>query len=578
MTHRIEHRAAPDPTIVQELGHLHPVLARVLAARGFRQRGELAHGLEGLLAPGLLLGMDKAVELLVSMIRDQGKILIVGDFDADGATSSALAVRALKIMGAKHVDYIVPNRFEFGYGLTPEIVEYGIRLKGRPDLIITVDNGIASCEGVAAARAHGVPVLVTDHHLPGDQLPEAAAIVNPNQAGDAFPSKGLAGVGVIFYVMCALRSRLRDEGWFQATGRSAPNMAAYLDLVALGTVADLVPLDHNNRILVAQGIARIREGRCCPGIDALFRVAQRDRTRLVSSDLGFVAGPRLNAAGRIEDMSLGIECLLSDDPAQAIAMAENLDKINKERREIEQDMQVQAERILSQMADAQSTQAPGLALFHPEWHQGVIGIVAARVKERTHRPVIAFAPSGVNGEIKGSARSIPGLHIRDTLDLISSRHPGLILRFGGHAMAAGLTLREEDFERFQAAFAETVGASVSDDDLKGVIVSDGPLAAHDLTLSLADALRTAVPWGQALPEPLFDGEYVILERRVVGQKHLKLRVQHSEGSAPLDAIAFNTDIEDCPSPGASAQLAFHLDVNFFRGRENLQLRVAQIGH
>ena len=578
MTHHIEHRSAPDPAVIEEFGHLHPVLARVLAARGIRQREELEHGLEGLLFPGRLLGMDAAVDLLVRMIRDQGKILIVGDFDADGATSSALAMRALKAMGAQHVDYIVPNRFEFGYGLTLEIVEHAIRVKGRPNLIVTVDNGIASCEGVATAQEHGVPVIVTDHHLPGEQLPAAAAIVNPNQPGDTFPSKNLAGVGVIFYVMCALRTRLRDEGWFEEIGRAAPNMALYLDLVALGTVADLVPLDHNNRILVAQGIARIREGRCCPGIDTLFRVAQRDRTRLVSSDLGFVAGPRLNAAGRIEDMSLGIECLLADDPTRAIGMAENLDKINKERREIEQDMQIQAEHILMQMSKEEDVQAPGLALFHPEWHQGVIGIVAARVKERTHRPVIAFAPSGVDGEIKGSARSIPGLHIRDTLDLISNRNPGLILRFGGHAMAAGLTLREEDFERFQTAFSETVGASVSEEDLKGVIVSDGPLSAHELTLSLADALRSVVPWGQTLPEPLFDDEFVILNKRVVGQKHLKLSVQHADGSAAIDAIAFNTDIEDCPARGQTARLAFHLDVNFFRGQKTLQLRVAQIGN
>lgn len=576
MKHHIEHRAAPDPAIIKELDHLHPVLARVLAARGIRGREELEHGFGAMLKPEALLGLDEAIDWLARTIRSQGNILIVGDFDADGATSSALAMRALKAMGAQHVDYIVPNRFEFGYGLTPEIVEHAIRIKGRPDLIITVDNGIGSCEGVATAREHGVPVIVTDHHLPGDQLPDAAAIVNPNQPGDDFPSKSLAGVGVIFYVMCALRTRLRDDGWFEEIGREAPNMATYLDLVALGTVADLVPLDHNNRILVAQGIARIREGRCCPGIDALFRVAGREIGRIVSTDLGFVAGPRLNAAGRIEDMSLGIECLLTDDAAKALVMAQRLDEINKERRGIEQDMQAQAERILAEVSD--DTHAPGLALFHPEWHQGVIGVLAARIKERTHRPVIAFAPSGVDGEIKGSARSIPGLHIRDTLDLISNRHPGLILRFGGHAMAAGLTMFEDDFARFQSVFAETVGATVSEDDLRGVIVSDGPLAPHELTLSLADTLRGVVPWGQALPEPLFDGEFVILERRVVGQKHLKLRVQHSDGASAIDAIAFNTDIEDCPSPGGRARLAFHLDVNFFRGQETLQLRVVQIGN
>jgi single-stranded-DNA-specific exonuclease len=466
------------------------------------------------------------------------------------------------------VHYLVPNRFEYGYGLTPEIVAVAGRL--QPALIMTVDNGIASVAGVAAARAAGMRVLITDHHLPGETLPAADAIVNPNLPGERFPSKALAGVGVAFYVMLALRAHLRTSGWYGRRGMAEPNLAQWLDLVALGTVADVVPLDRNNRILVQQGLARIRAGACVPGIRALLETGGRNPARAVAADLGFAVGPRLNAAGRLDDMSLGIECLLTDDRSAARAMAAQLDALNCDRREIESDMQAQALVALEQLALGSRRLPTGLCLYDPGWHQGVIGILAARIKERVHRPVIAFARSGAD-EIKGSARSIPGLHIRDALDAVAARHPALIRKFGGHAMAAGLTLAETDFADFAAAFDAEVARHLDADALECVLVSDGALEAADFCLDTAQALRDAGPWGQGFPEPLFDGEFAILEQRVVGERHLKLVVRPGAGDSRLDAIAFNTG--PVPADCRHARLAYRLDVNEFRGQVSPQLRV-----
>jgi single-stranded-DNA-specific exonuclease len=467
------------------------------------------------------------------------------------------------------VDYLVPNRFAYGYGLTPEIVE--VAAQRKPDVLITVDNGISSLDGVRAANAHGMRVLVTDHHLAGAELPDAAAIVNPNQPGDTFRSKSLAGVGVCFYVMLALRAKLRERGWFAARGMADPNLAQWLDLVALGTVADVVPLDHNNRILVAQGIARIRAGKCCPGIAALFTVAGRRIERAQAGDLGFVAAPRLNAAGRLEDMSLGIECLLADQPDRALELARRLDQLNRERRAIEEEMKQQAHDTLRQMRfDAELP--IGLSLFDPAWHQGVIGILAARIKDQLHRPVIAFAP-GNDEEIKGSARSVPGLHIRDVLDAIATRHPGLLKKFGGHAMAAGLTLRREDFESFSRAFDAEVRLHLDADDLRGVIHSDGELHPQDVSVEVAELIRDGGPWGQGFPEPVFDGEFELVQRRVVGERHLKMVLRAPGHATAIDAIAFNTADADWPQNARRVQAAYRLDVNEYQGRKSAQLIV-----
>ncbi len=548
-------------------------LRGVYASRGVTDPQQLERTLQYLQAPQQMKGIDEAVALLVEALQAQQRILVVGDFDADGATSSALAVLALRDMGAKEVNYLVPNRFEFGYGLTPEIVAVA---KGYlPDLIITVDNGISSLDGVAAANAAGIRVLVTDHHLPGAELPDAAAIVNPNQPNCPFPSKNLAGVGVIFYLMSALRAALRAGNWFALQGIAEPNMGNYLDLVALGTVADVVPLDANNRILVHQGLQRIRAGRARPGILALLQVSGRSQQRLVASDLGFTVGPRLNAAGRLDDMSLGIECLLCDSPDLAREMAVELDELNRDRRAIEANMQQEAMATLSQVTLSESEDMPwGICLFDPGWHQGVIGILASRIKERFHRPVIAFADAG-NGEIKGSARSIPGLHIRDALDEVAASHPGLLSKFGGHAMAAGLSLPADKLDAFRQAFDEVVRRSLSDDDLHAVILSDGELDHTDFTLELAHCLREAGPWGQQFPEPLFDGEFYLVQQRIVGEKHLKLVVATDAArSQLLDAIAFNVDLEQWPNNAVQrVRLAYRLDVNEFRGRQSLQLMV-----
>ncbi len=548
---------------------MHPVLSRVYRARLVRAPEELEHTLARLHPVSGLARADEAAALLQEQLEGHRRILIVADFDADGATGCALAVRFLRKLGAD-VGYLVPNRFEYGYGLTPEIV--ALAATQGPDLIVTVDNGIASHAGVESAGRLGIPVLVTDHHLPGESLPPAAVIVNPNQPGDSFPSKHLAGVGTIFYVLLALRARLREQGWFAARGLAEPNMAELLDLVALGTVADVVPLDQNNRILVAQGLQRVRAGRCCPGILALLEAAGRSPRRAAASDFGFAVGPRLNAAGRLDDMSLGIECLLSEDPAAAREMAHELDRLNRERRAIEAEMQTQALEQLEQLPGPDDAALPfGLCLYRPEWHQGVVGLVASRIKERCNRPVIAFADAG-DGELKGSARSVPGLHIRDALDALATRHPELLSRFGGHAMAAGLSLRGQDLEAFSCAFDQEVARHLSPADLHGEILSDGPLEASQLNLETAQLLRDAGPWGQGFPEPLFDGEFRVLSQRIVGERHLKLQLE-VEGLRPLDAIAFN---QDEPLSAGRVRLAYRLDVNEYRGARSAQLVVEHI--
>ncbi len=560
----------PSGGIPDSLCALHPVLARVYSGRDLRDAAELDHSFACLLPPSGLSGIDTATGLLAQAIEGERRILIVGDFDADGATSCALAWRALRALGAAAVDFLVPNRFAYGYGLTPEIVE--VAASRRPDLIVTVDNGISSQAGVEAARSRGIAVLVTDHHLAGDSLPDANAIVNPNQPGDKFASKNLAGVGVIFYVMLALRARLRADGWFLRRGLSEPNLAQLLDLVALGTVADVVPLDYNNRILVAQGLTRIRQGKSCPGIAALLEVGGRREAMITAADLGFVVGPRLNAAGRLEDMSLGIACLIADDIGRARELAQQLDRLNLERRGIEAGMQAQALDALRRLElDAQLPH--GICLFDESWHQGVIGILAGRIRERVHRPVIAFAPAG-GTELKGSARSVAGLHIRDTLDAVATRHPDLLQRFGGHAMAAGLTLERSCLERFSRVFADEVARRLDHESLQGLLVSDGELAGPELTLELAELLRAGGPWGQGFPEPLFDGLFDIAGARIVGEKHLKLVLRHADG-ALLDAIAFNLAAADW-RPGRRVRAAYRPEVNVYQGSRSLQLVIKQL--
>ncbi|MET0101558.1 MAG: single-stranded-DNA-specific exonuclease RecJ [Sedimenticola sp.] len=556
-----------------DLDALHPVLKRVYLNRNITRREEIGLGLDKLLPPGLLGGLEQAAELVCEVMTGNGRILVVGDFDADGATSTALAIKALTAMGAGNVGYLVPNRFEYGYGLTPEIVRDA--LERSPDLIITVDNGVSSHEGVAVARSAGVSVLVTDHHLPGQELPDADAIVNPNCSGDPFPSKHLAGVGVVFYLMAAVRAGLTDSGWFRDRQTAPPNLASYLDLVALGTVADVVPLDQNNRILVHQGLQRIRSGRCCMGIQALLEVGGKNRLACVASDLGFSTGPRLNAAGRLDDMSLGIECLLSDDYATAMDIARTLDGLNRQRREIEAEMQQQAVAELEEISFA-DRMPTGICLYRKGWHQGIIGILAARIKERLHRPVIAFAQAEEQGMLKGSARSIPGLHMRDTLDEVAKAHPLLLSKFGGHAMAAGLSIREADLEWFSSAFDECVRNRLGESELQGVIHSDGSLESSQLNLELANLLRDGGPWGQGFPEPLFDNRFRVLSHRILGEKHLKMVLQLPDGGDTIDAIAFNQAEDTDLSTGEVIEAAYRLDVNEFRGRCTAQLIVEQL--
>ena len=571
--HKLIRRRPADPAAGLSDASLHPLLARIYTTRGVRTPAELDLALAQLLPPAQLRNADAAAVLLADAVAADKKLLVIGDFDADGATSTALAVSLLRQFGAREVDYLVPNRFEYGYGLTPEIVE--LAATRDPAVIITVDNGIASLDGVESARARGIATLITDHHLAGRTLPRADVIVNPNQPGCAFPSKNLAGVGVIFYVMLALRAQLRLRGWFAQ--RAEPNLAHYTDLVALGTVADVVPLDHNNRILVAAGLQRIRAGLARPGIAALLDVASRDPRTVVASDLGFAVGPRINAAGRLDDMSIGIECLLSEDPARAAALAMQLHRLNQDRRLIESDMQEQALRELARLELVQEAEPPvAMTLYQPGWHQGVIGILASRIKDRIHRPTIAFA-DGDPGQIKGSARSIPGIHIRDILDAVAVRHPGLISKFGGHAMAAGLSLATQDYEAFSRAFVEEVARHAEDVELQAVLDSDGELAEADFQLELATALRFAGPWGQHFPEPVFDGVFQIVSQRLVGEKHLKLVLFPASGSVLLDAIAFNVDRAVWPDPSiAQVEIAYRLDVNEYRGQRSVQLMVEHI--
>jgi len=552
-----------------------PLLQRIYSARGIQHEQELQYQLAQLHKPNFK-GLQEAVSILADAVVAGAKIIIVGDFDADGATSSALAVLALRAMGLHNVDFLVPNRFEYGYGLTPEIV--AVAAAQQPDLIITVDNGISSIEGVRAARELGIAVIVTDHHLPGSELPEADAIVNPNQPGCEFPSKNLAGVGVIFYVMNALRAELRQMGWFAESGIAEPNMASFLDLVALGTVADVVPLDHNNRILVAQGLQRIRAGAARPGIKALLDIAGKQAQKIVASDFGFALGPRLNAAGRLDDMSLGIQCLMCESESLAREMALQMDDLNKDRKAIETGMQQEAMTMLQKVLSADENSLPwGVCLFDDTWHQGVIGILASRIKDKYHRPTIVFADVG-EGQIKGSARSIQGFHIRDALDAIAARHPELLQKFGGHAMAAGMSLTRANFPAFSAAFDTEVRRQLTEEDLSAWVLSDGELAAQDFNLTLAQQLRESGPWGQHFPEPIFDGEFFLIQQKILGEKHLKMTLGiDAQGQQLVDAVAFNIDPKLWPNAHAKkVKVAYRLDINEFRGNKTVQLMVDYI--
>ena len=556
---------------------VHPLLKPLLAARGASSDQDIDYRLANLHKPDTLKGLDKAVDLLATALEQQQRVLLVGDFDADGATSCALAITALQAMGLQWVDFLVPNRFEYGYGLTPEIVR--VARDKSPDLLVTVDNGIASIAGVAEAKKYGINVLVTDHHLPGDSLPDADAIVNPNQPGCEFPSKNLAGVGVIFYVLSALRARLREQRWFEQHNITEPTMADYLDLVALGTVADVVPLDRNNRILVHQGLQRLRVGKATPGIIALLEVAGKDFRQATSTDFGFIVGPRLNAAGRLDDISCGIQCLLTQDAQVARDIAVELDGLNRDRRAIEAAMQQEALAALDQIQLDQEKLPAGISLYHPQWHQGVVGILASRIKEKFHRPVIAFAPSGNNdGQLKGSARSITHLHIRDTLDNIATGHPDVLQKFGGHAMAAGLSIEETQLATFTKLFEQAVQAQLSEDELTEVILSDGDIPPQQLTLSLAEAIEQAGPWGQQFPEPVFDGDFYVVQQRIVGEKHLKMVLAFdAKGHHTIDAIAFNIDTQQWPDQSAQKlHLVYQLTVNRFRGNASPQLLIRHL--
>ncbi len=586
MNSRIIRRQAVDSEALMA-SNIHPMLKRLYANRQVSRPEQVEYSLERLLDFSTLKGIAAAAKIVAEAVQQQQKVVIVGDYDTDGATSSALVMRAMKAFGLASINYLVPNRFEYGYGLTPEIV--AVTEAFSPQLIITVDNGISSIDGVAAAQARGIKVVITDHHLAGHALPAADAIVNPNQPGCEFASKCIAGVGVAFYLMLAVRAELRQAGWFDSdrsdNSRPEPNMAELLDLVALGTVADVVPLDENNRLLVERGLARIRSGRCSHGIRALLQIAGKDVARCTSQDFGFVIGPRLNAAGRLDDMSAGIECLLAPSMQVAQQHAELLNDLNQQRKQIQNDMLEQAmstvEVQLSKM-QGQPLEA-GLCLYDNDWHQGVVGLVASRIKEQFHRPVIAFADADTDAgsvdsvrEIKGSARSIPGLHIRDVLDAVATRHPGLVEKFGGHAMAAGLSLQFDKLEAFKQAFVEEVERSLPDGALDKTIETDGPIASNEMNLESAELLRYAGPWGQHFPEPAFDDEFDVINWRIVGEKHLKLQLLHKSSGHEVDAIAFNTTEEALADNGGSLRAVYRLDVNEFRGRKSLQLIVEHI--
>ena len=555
---------------------VHPLIQKIYKQRTISDADELELGLNNLLTPDKLMGIGDAVELLMIALEQQQRVLVVADFDADGATSCVVAINCLKQFGLKQIDYVVPNRFEFGYGLTPEIVELG-RLK-NPDLIITVDNGISSVAGVECANAAGIAVLITDHHIAPSHLPAAQAILNPNQPGCEFPSKCIAGVGVTFYLMLALRSHLRSLNWFEKSNLEEPNLANQLDLVALGTIADVVALDRNNRILVDEGVKRIRAGKARPGIEALLKVSNREANRLKASDIGYSLAPRLNAAGRLEDMSVGIECLLSESENEAYHYALSLDGINRDRKKIEADMREQAWEALDEISMKTEDLPPGICLFDDRWHQGVVGIIASRIKDKFHRPSIAFAQVDGSEELKGSARSVKGFHIRDALDQVATKNPGLINKFGGHAMAAGLSLNKNDFEAFDHAFTEEVGRLLDEDQLKARVFSDGWVEAKWLNLQVAYLIEEAGPWGQEFPEPLFDGRFNLVQHRKVGENHLKMMLSPTDDpSVTLDAIAFNVEAGHWPDQNSSEiEIIYRIETNHFQGNISLQLVVEHI--
>lgn len=568
----IKQRPLPENSVL--LADVPNVLQRIYATRGISDATQLDKQLQTLLPFSSFRDMDLACERLYKALKEQQRILIIGDFDADGATSTAVAITALKAMGAKQVDYLVPNRFEYGYGLTPAIVD--VAQKGQPHLIITVDNGIASFDGVETANKHGIDVLVTDHHLPADKVPNACAIVNPNQANCGFQSKSIAGVGVIFYVMLALRRYLAQNNWFDEQGFAEPNMASFLDLVALGTVADVVGLDQNNRILVNQGIARIRQGKCRPGIKALIETSGRECSRLREADLGFAIAPRLNAAGRLDDMALGIECLITEDEQLARKYSQQLDELNQERKQIESEMKEQAMHVLDKLslnAEKKQHLPIALCLFDAGWHQGVIGILAGRMKDRYHRPVVAFAQVS-DEELKGSARSVAGMNIRDVLAVIDKDNPGLITKFGGHAMAAGLSMPPSSLAAFEQALLTEVAKHLDLSQCEGELLTDGPLAAEEFALETAQIIQQAGPWGQQFAEPLFDNVFEVIGQRLVGRNHLKMTLAATNGGQQVDAIAFNVDLDVWPNHRAKyIHAAYKLDINWFRGRSSLQLLI-----
>jgi single-stranded-DNA-specific exonuclease len=571
-----------DAPVSDELNNsdLHPLLKKIYANRGVTKLKQIDYSLKDLIDFSLLKDIDVAAEIVSQAIIENKYIIVVGDFDADGATSCAVMIRSLKAFGMANLDYLVPNRFDFGYGLSPQIVDVAAQLnpQKKPDLIVTVDNGISSIDGVKRANELGIVVVVTDHHLAADTLPSAAAIVNPNQPGCQFPSKMIAGVGVAFYLMLAVRACLRDKRWFDDASRSEPNMAHFLDLVALGTVADVVPLDENNRILVESGLKRIRANKACAGINALLTIAGKSIEGCSSQDFGFIIGPRLNAAGRLDDMSIGIECLLTDNYEQAFQYASTLNQMNLQRRQIEGEMLAQAFTLMEQqleLLDDIEIIPDALALYDAQWHQGVVGLLASRIKEKYHRPVIAFADAG-DGELKGSGRSIPGLHMRDVLDAVSKQHADLIDKFGGHAMAAGLSIKQHNLAQFQQAFSEQVSAVLRPEDLNNINETDGPVTEEYMTIEASEIFKYASPWGQLFPEPVFDDVFKILNWRIVGEKHLKLDLVKPESGVCYSAIAFNKTDDDLPEAQDDIHIVYRLDVNEFRGKRSLQLIVQHI--
>ncbi len=553
---------------------IHPVMRRVYAGRSISSEQELDYSLDNLLPFNTLKNIEAAAEFLVDAVRGDKRILIVADYDADGATACALAKRGLALLGAGHVDYLVPDRVKHGYGLSTDVVRLALELD--PDLLITVDNGISSLSGVEFARNAGIDVLITDHHLPGKELPAASVIVNPNQPGDQFPSKCIAGVGVMFYVLLAVRARLRDGDWFASQGIQMPNFATLLDLVALGTIADVVQLDFNNRILVEQGLQRIRTRRCSRGVMALIHVGNRVPEKITSADLGFVLGPRLNAAGRLEDMSLGIECLLEEDFPRALSLAQQLDRLNRERKQIQTEMQQEAETHLTEIADLKQGELPlGLCLYDANWHQGIIGVLAGRIKEMVNRPVIIFASAG-EGFLKGSGRSLSGIHLKDVLDALAAKHPALINRFGGHAMAAGLTIREDDYPQFKVLFDMEIRQLTAGRPPAAEIMTDGDLRVDDFNLELAREIEKAGPWGQGFPEPLFDGMFSVADTRPVGTGHLKLKLLVDGAEQPVEAISFNTDEEALDKSADRLHFVYQLAVNDYKGYQTPQLIIRHI--